>query len=85
MTIDFYWDVKQQTKPKKKNKHADISSRARGPNFCMSVFLYPNFVYASSECSGKSECLLLGNVLIRLSLTRYVWTGTNNEAEHFFF
>ena len=34
------------------NTHADVSSGTRGLNFCLSLHLYPYFVYASSLCSG---------------------------------
>ena len=34
--------------------HADISSRAKSLNLSRSLHLHPNFVYVSSEGSGKS-------------------------------
>ena len=36
------------------NLHYDISNGVRGLNFCLSLYLYPNFVYASSDSSGKT-------------------------------
>ena len=36
------------------NTHTDVSSRARGLNFSLSLGLHPYFVYASNEGSGES-------------------------------
>ena len=36
------------------NAHSDVSSRARGLNFGLSLHLHPYFVYASSEDSGET-------------------------------
>ena len=36
------------------NTHVDISSRARGQNFGLSLHLHTNFVYASDELFGES-------------------------------
>ena len=38
--------------------HADVSSRARGQIYGLSLHLYPYFVYASSEGSGESTHML---------------------------
>ena len=35
-------------------KHVEVSSRARGLLFGLSLHLYPYFAYASSEDSGES-------------------------------
>ena len=34
--------------------HAEVSSEARGLNFCQSLHLHPYFMYASSAGSGGS-------------------------------
>ena len=39
------------------NTYVDVPSRARGLNFAPSLHLYPCFVYASSEGSGRSAHL----------------------------
>ena len=36
------------------NGHADLSHRASGLNFDLNIYLYPYFVYTSSEGSGES-------------------------------
>ena len=38
--------------------HAEVSSEARGLNFCLSLHLHPYFMYASSEGSGGSAHML---------------------------
>ena len=37
------------------NAHDDTTSRTRGLNFGLSLFLYPYFVYAIREGSGETE------------------------------
>ena len=39
------------------NAHADLSSEAKGLNFCLSLHLQPFFEYASCEGSGESARL----------------------------
>ena len=36
------------------NDHADVAGKARDLNFCMSLYLHPYFVFASSEGFGES-------------------------------